>query len=247
MSVVVFLGPTLSLSEARGIARCEFECRPPARRGDIYRAVKHGARTIGLIDGYFRSFPSVSHKEILWSLAAGCHILGSSSMGALRAAELSAFGMVGVGRIFQDFLQGKLSRDDEVAVEHAPPELGYFATSEALVNMRYTLAMAIEGAHASNRFRTAFLKAACEMRYPDRTYERVFEGLEAARELGQEDHESCRWVLRNKVNQKAEDATDLLQALSEPAPPRRRFDFEDTYHFAQFRAFEDNPLIRHLA
>ena len=58
--------------------------------------------------------------------------LGAGSIGALRAAELEAFGMVGEGRIFEAYRSGVLEPydtpfedDDEVAVVHAPAELGY--------------------------------------------------------------------------------------------------------------------------
>ena len=47
-------------------------------------------------------------------------------MGALRAAELHAFGMRGVGRIFEAFRDGELEDDDEVAVVHGPAEPGTF-------------------------------------------------------------------------------------------------------------------------
>ena len=46
-------------------------------------------------------------------------------MGALRAAELHVFGMVGVGRVFELFRDGLLEDDDEVAVAHGPADSGY--------------------------------------------------------------------------------------------------------------------------
>jgi hypothetical protein len=80
-------------------------------------------------------------------LAAGIPVYGAASMGALRAAELAQFGMVGVGRIFEAYRDGVLEPfdepfedDDEVAVLHGPPELGHRAMSEALVNPLHTCA-----------------------------------------------------------------------------------------------------------
>ncbi len=60
-----------------------------------------GYRTLLLIDGYFHQVPSVQHKEILYALHQGLAVFGCSSMGALRAAELADFGMVGIGRVFR--------------------------------------------------------------------------------------------------------------------------------------------------
>ena len=42
--------------------------------------------------GAFASVPAVRHKEILWALSEGIPVIGAASIGALRAAELTAFG-----------------------------------------------------------------------------------------------------------------------------------------------------------
>ena len=76
-------------------------------------------------------------------MAQGIHVYGSASIGALRAAELHAFGMVGIGRIYEAFRDGILEDDDEVAVLHGPEELGYPAVTEAMVNIRATLDKAV--------------------------------------------------------------------------------------------------------
>ena len=43
-------------------------------------------------------------------MAQGIHVFGAASIGALRAAELDAFGMRGIGRIYEDFRDGVLAR-----------------------------------------------------------------------------------------------------------------------------------------
>src|ERR1700689_4413631 len=140
MTTFIFVGPTLPAEE---IARTRgFVCLPPVAQGDLYRAARGRPRAIGIIDGYFSGAPSVWHKEILWAISHGVPVFGSASMGALRAAELHAFGMRGVGRIFEAFRDGELEDDDEVAVVHGPAELGHVQASEAMVNIRATLARA---------------------------------------------------------------------------------------------------------
>ena len=57
-------------------------------------------------------------------------------MGALRAAELCTFGMRGIGTIFEQFRDGILEDDDEVAVAHASSEQQYKSLSLAMVNIR---------------------------------------------------------------------------------------------------------------
>ena len=115
---------------------------PPVAQGDVYRAALSRPRAIGIIDGYFSGAPSVWHKEILWAMSEGVPVFGAASMGALRAAELHEFGMRGIGRIFEAFRDGVLEDDDEVAVVHGPAEIGYLPASEAMVNIRATLALA---------------------------------------------------------------------------------------------------------
>jgi hypothetical protein len=140
VTVVVFVGPTLEPGDLA--AAGDFACLPPVSQGDVFRAVQRRPRAIGIIDGYFSGAPSVWHKEILWAISAGVPVFGSASMGALRAAELHAFGMRGVGKIFEAFRDGALEDDDEVAVVHSPAELGHLAASEPMVNIRETLALA---------------------------------------------------------------------------------------------------------
>src|SRR5262245_52449653 len=123
--MIVFAGPTLSPHEAS-----DFEFRPPAAQGDFYRAARERPAAIGLIDGYFDERAAVLHKEILWALSERIPVYGAASMGALRAAELHVFGMRGIGRIFEDYRDGRLVADDAVALEHGPPETGYANLSE---------------------------------------------------------------------------------------------------------------------
>jgi hypothetical protein len=94
-----------------------------------------------IIDGYYHHRAPVRHKEILHLLAQGVCVVGCSSMGALRAAELRHHGMVGAGTVFRMYADGIIDRDDEVAVVHtAPPECRRL--SDALVTMRHAAARA---------------------------------------------------------------------------------------------------------
>lgn len=139
--VVVFLGPTMTLSDAR--ERLDTCYLPPVSQGDILSVVRDRPRAIGIIDGYFQLVPAVWHKEILHALDAGIPVVGAASMGALRAAELDAFGMLGVGRIYRWYRSGFVNADDEVAVIHAPHSIGHKPMSEAMVNIRATLDLAV--------------------------------------------------------------------------------------------------------
>ena len=135
MKTCVFVGPTLH-GEATppGIRRFG-----PAAMGSVFRAVEAGYRRIGIVDGHFGNVPSIWHKEILFAISEGVEVAGAASMGALRAAELHRFGMIGVGRIYRLFRRGLFTDDDELAVIHAPEILAFCPLSEAMVNIRFTL------------------------------------------------------------------------------------------------------------
>jgi len=116
---ISFIGPTLSWREAR---RFGCEVRPPARQGDVWRALLGKPRALVLIDGVFESQPSVWHHELRAALASGIAVFGASSMGALRAAELQSEGMIGVGEIFRDYRDGKRIDECRRALLHADAE-----------------------------------------------------------------------------------------------------------------------------
>src|SRR5215471_17937656 len=140
--VVVFLGPTLPRDEARALLDATY--RPPVQQGDVAALVPQQPDAVVIVDGFFSWVPSVWHKEILWALEQGITVLGASSMGALRAAELHEFGMVGFGDVYADFAEGRLHDDDEVAVVHASEEHGFRPLSDAMVNIRATMRAAVD-------------------------------------------------------------------------------------------------------
>ncbi len=129
----VFAGPSLSgVSSIRGV-----DFFAPASLGSLYLAYEKGYRVIGLVDGFFGSVPTVWHKEILHLMKLGVKVVGSSSIGALRAVELETFGMMGVGTVFRLYRRGSILDEDEVCVVHAPGHLGFLPLSIAMIDLRF--------------------------------------------------------------------------------------------------------------
>jgi hypothetical protein len=240
MKACIFAGPSLPAHDPARSAEAIW--LPPAAHGDIHRAVMLlEPRAIGLVDGYFQWTPSVRHKEILWAMDRGVHVFGAASMGALRAAELAEFGMKGIGRIFEAYRCGRLEEfpdqpfedDDEVAVTHGPAETGFLAVSEAMVNLRCTLASAARGGAISAVTCSRLAAIAKSLYFPDRTYERV---LQVAAEEGLPGTELAAlsaWLPAGRVNQKRDDARRLVEAIgaflaNDPPPLRPGFLFEPT-------------------
>ena len=231
MSVIVFSGPTLGPAEARWPIDAEF--RPPASQGDVYQAARTRPDAIGIIDGYFDRVPAIWHKEILWAMAQGIPVYGSASMGALRAAELADFGMIGVGAIFDAFRSGELEDDDEVAVAHASREEGYRPVSEAMVNIRATLLRAAREGVLSPRTHAALIEVAKETFYAERSYAGLHEACSNQTLPPGEMQGLRRWLPGGRVNQKRDDAVLMLQRMKEDLaagrrPARADYTFEHT-------------------
>ena len=229
MNIILFTGPSLSPRLAVNVLNAR--CFPPVSQGDVYRAALEGPDVIGIIDGYFRSVPSVWHKEILWALSRGIRVYGSASMGALRAAELAPFGMIGVGWVYEAFRNGLLTDDDEVAVEHGPAELDYASTSEAMVNIRRTLAAAERDKIISCDTRSKLEAAAKSTFYPQRSYANLVSVAERQNIDHSEIHALSEWLPSGKVNQKQIDALTMLDEIRSSAQPATRpfeFTFEHT-------------------
>ena len=213
---LVFVGPTLPAREV------PFEVRPPAGVGDVLRATRERVQRIAIIDGYFERMAAVWHKEILIALEKGIEVWGAASMGALRAAELDRFGMIGVGAIYRAFRSGQLVRDDEVAVAHLPGEVGYRVVSDALVNLRWGLAAAAHAGVITARTRDALVHLAQLPFYRERSWARL---IADGRTAGLPARQLAALAAWPKPDRKAADARLLLRQLARTRttkPPRQR-------------------------
>ena len=207
--IVVFLGPSLDRATAEGVLSADY--RPPARRGDVFRAAEEGARIIGIIDGVFFQDSAVGHKEVLAVLEMGVFVVGASSMGALRAAELEPFGMEGVGEIFRLYRDGVIISDDEVALIFDP--ISYRPLSEPLGNIRDNVRAARKGGYIRDEAAASILAAASSLYFPQRSYGRI---LEAAEELDEADEEGFRRFLAEEMRDlKRRDALLALDRIKE--------------------------------
>jgi hypothetical protein len=236
MSAIIFSGPSLPPSAVSDLAGIEW--RPPVRQGDVYLAALSGPAIIGIIDGYFEIVPTVWHKEILWAMAQGIHVYGAASIGALRAAELAEFGMQGVGSVYEQYRDGRLTDDDEVAVLHGPEEIGYLQVTEAMVNVRATIDRASQLGVIAPELAASLAQVAKSLFYKDRTYEAIIKAA-AGRGLAPEAlGRFMNWLPAGHVDQKRIDAANLREAVTEHLARGVR-PMEVSYRFAHTFAWED--------
>lgn len=227
---LIFVGPSLHGAELPVAAGTEL--RPPAAKGDVRRAVEEGVDVIGLVDGYFETTAAVWHKEILHALSCGVRVFGAASIGALRAAECSTFGMTGIGAIYEAYAAGRLEDDAEVALLHAPRELGYAPLSEPLVNVRATLDhLLAANLIVERQFRT-LIETASAIFYKERTWKAIL----AAATLSADERTLIGGLVRtSRVDQKMIDAMALVKAVELETGIRSKeppaWDFSHTSYF----------------
>jgi len=139
--IYVFAGPSISKQDINQILP-DAVVLPPIKAADLLNLLSDQKLPkpshVHIIDGLFYSSLSVRHKEILYVISQGISVSGASSMGALRAAELSDYGMTGYGRVFDFYSSSPVTNDDEVAISHTsePP---FTPLTIPLINIRLSL------------------------------------------------------------------------------------------------------------
>jgi hypothetical protein len=206
--LAVFLGPSLPAEEARRIAPCTL--LPPARAGDLFALLPERPLAVALVDGVFEGAPSIWHHELLAALDAGVAVFGGASMGALRAAELWPYGVVGVGTVFRWYRDGTIDDDAEVAVYHAPPERGSRPYTVPLVDVRHAVALAVAKKLATPKEAKGLVAAAAALHFGDRTWDAVL----GAAPLSHRARLLLGPFLRSAPSLKAEDARATVKAAA---------------------------------
>jgi hypothetical protein len=203
--IVAFAGPSRPSKPDPAI-----DWRPPAAAGDLLRLIPQRPDRVVLIDGYFAFRPAPWHKEILLLLEYGIPVIGAASMGALRAAELAPFGMIGVGAIFSAYRDGRLLADDEVAVLHAPSEMGWRPLTEPLVNIRTNLILAVRRKIIAPAQGRAILAFGRELNFRDREWGRLLTYVRTS--FGPDRCDAlARWLSDHRIDLKARDAAEAIE------------------------------------
>ncbi|WP_137992699.1 TfuA-like protein [Streptomyces vilmorinianum] len=213
MTVHVFAGPTIGANRIRRLAP-HAALHPPVKHGDLLRLALGPGDVALIIDGVWHQSAPVRHKEILALLADGVTVVGAASMGALRAAELAPYGMVGVGRIFEDFHAGRLDADDEVAVLHTPEGE---QLSEALVNIRTALNRAVIDEKLSSYDALSLLDLARALPYTRRTWQALGRVAREA-DLDKPFTALNEWRSTHSYDAKREDAEEALALVAAGLP-----------------------------
>lgn len=140
------------------------------RRGDIDNLIANVSTpgVIGLADGTFHTYPSVSHVEVREAMDAGWIVFGLCSMGAIRVSEMRHMGMKPWGKVARMFCDNPNFADDEVALIHGS-EAPYIPLSEPLVHIREFTAKACEHGWLTSSQAESVIESLRQRWYGERT------------------------------------------------------------------------------
>jgi len=133
MKPLVFVGPSLSHRECSRLLHAEF--LPPARRGSL-NSIAPG-RVVAIIDGELPPDDFLPDCEVSDALDRRVTLYGAASVGALHASAFVKQGMRGVGWVYEQYVAGKITSFDEIAVIYDTLDLRNL--SVPLVDIRFWL------------------------------------------------------------------------------------------------------------
>lgn len=212
VKIIIYTGLSLPFDEAKEILDShddiEVIYKRPIKRGDLGQALKENPDIIGIIDGVFHQNSSVGHKEILEVLNKGITVIGSSSMGALRASEMDSLGMIGIGYVYKQYATGKVASDDDVAVMLDSETLE--ALSEPLINMDYVFTNAVKEDIITQDQKDELIKIAKSTFYPKRNYAQTL----SSSNLDDNTKNQLINFIRESADIKKEDAKELIEYIA---------------------------------
>ncbi len=212
----VFAGPTLPRAEVAALLP-DARILPPVRHGDLLRLYPAAGDTVLIIDGLFLQAAAVRHREIMYLLQRGVTVAGSSSMGALRAAELWPYGMRGYGEVFRLYRDGEIDGDDEVAIVHGTADDAHRGYSDPLVSIRIALRDAAADGVVGDRDARLMLDLAVAMPFRSRSF-RALETVARAHVPAGSVEAFRTWRSARDTDAKAADARLLLAAAAAGDP-----------------------------
>lgn len=211
VKIIIYAGLSLPFDEAKAILDSHDDIKViykrPIKRGDLLLDLKENPDIIGIIDGVFHQNSAVGHKEILYTIDKGVKVFGASSMGALRASELDTLGMTGIGYCYEQYANGTIDSDDEVAVMLDGESLE--ALSVPLISMRYVFDEAVMQNIITESEKEDLIRAAKETFYPKRNYSQTL----SESELDNDKKDKLINLIRETEDIKKQDAKLLIEHI----------------------------------
>ena len=182
----------------------------------MFMAILEGFKNIIIIDGYFYfKFPCTTF-EVMLALDRGINVLGSSSIGALRAVELENWGMLGRGYVYEYLKRQYIKPYHIVAQTYDERDI---PLTVPLVNIIYFLEYALsEGVITKDEF-AACLNIADNIYFAMLTFKYFFKQLKPEKGVSADAISKLENCLAREgeefFNIKNKDAVQLLNEFRE--------------------------------
>jgi len=209
MKIKIYSGLSVSKEQVHAILP-EAEFSGPVQRHDLKKDIESGVHVIGLIDGVFYRHLAVSPNEILDALRVGIRIFGSSSMGALRAVELSPYGMQGVGKVYEHILKTPYFADEKLGQIFYEGE--DFKKNRAAIEIEIGLERAVTMKQLSKAEAKKILELYLQPHFTERSFENLIRSINASHLSQTQKNKYCR-VLAGLKNIKHLDGIELLKKI----------------------------------
>lgn len=205
MRVIAFIGPSRPrlLSDSARI-----EWHGPAVRGDFDALDVSEGDVVALVDGVMITGHSPSPTECFRLISRGVRLVGSSSLGALRAVELRDLGMTGYGWVYDKVLDRTVTCDDELVSDLDPRT--YEARTVFLVNVRFGLEAALAEGMLSPDVACLAVSGLSELHFSERSRVAVAAVMRTAGMTSR----AVEYVLDDRHDIKKRDAELLFDAIA---------------------------------
>jgi|GEM_PF-2691028 len=182
----------------------------PAKQSDILDLIKFSkVQNIIIADGLYKSIPAPWHKELLIAIDRGISVIGTSSIGALRAAEMSDYGLVGFGKVYY-YLQSSIVDDSEVAVVHCGEDDSWQPLTIAHVEVIFWIKKLLSCKLIDNCCATSILNYSKSIFFERRSFALILNELSRLVPNADSDKLASLWFSQKQL--------DLLQLLDQIDP-----------------------------
>jgi len=207
MKIKIYAGLSIGRDEIKKLLPVAAVAEP-VQRGQLLKDISEGYNVVGIIDGIFEQDLAVAPSEVMDALRAGVRVYGSSSMGALRAAECSSYGAIGCGKIFEMIKQASEFRDDYLGhlFFHNKPEWKtktyvdfYFSAQDLVARKKISKKTAVQ-------LCTLYEK----LFYAERSEVALLQAIQNHKKSEATLTEASQMIFREEKPQKTKDAEELL-------------------------------------
>lgn len=206
---VVFAGISISHARVRNLLQADI--RPPIRRGDLDQLCGV-TTTVIIIDGELDQNAVLLADEIERAITRGLDLRGTSSLGALRAAELRHRRMTGSGWVYRAFCTGWLTGTEEIAVLYN--RQSFCPLTMPLVTVRFWLKKFVRTRVITVSEAEVVMTAVKALRLTERTTQAVLMRL-AESPIPEKMRDQMKEITGPYYDIKARDARHLLRTLDQ--------------------------------